>query len=333
MKIAITGAAGLIGSSIGAALINRGIDVVGIDNLSGGLPENVNVFSRFHKIDCNELDKLYDIFYGVDVLVDCASAAYEGLSVFSPNYVSKNVFQSSVASFTAALGSGTKRILYFSSMARYGAQSAPFTERLQPQPIDPYGVAKVAAESMLACLRKYHDFSYSVIVPHNVYGPRQRYYDPFRNVISLTINRILLGLPPLVFGSGAQKRSFTYIDDIIPVILRLIDSSEDGGIYNVGSPQHQAVSIRSLFTKICAALDYSGPWLEQPARLNEVDDAVCDVGLCEKTFGFNASTTLEIGIERCIGFIQTAGVRQFQYVAPVEIKTDLVPPVWIGAKA
>jgi UDP-glucose 4-epimerase len=218
MRVAITGGAGLIGSSIGSALIAQGFDVLGIDNLSGGLLENINVFSKFHQVDCCDLEKLDDIFEGVDVLVDCVSAAYEGLSIFSPAYVSRNVFQSSVASFTAAIRAGAKRIVYFSSMARYGAQSSPFTEALEPRPIDPYGVAKTAAETMLSCLRKYHDFSYCIIVPHNVYGPRQRYYDPFRNVISLTINRILLGLPPLVFGDGAQRRSFTYIDDIIPVI-------------------------------------------------------------------------------------------------------------------
>jgi UDP-glucose 4-epimerase len=210
MKIVITGAAGLIGSTLGVELIKQGHSVLGIDNLSGGLTENAGLFGEhFFEADCNDFPTLVKLMSGAEVLVDCAAAPYEGLSIFSPAFIFKNVCQSSITSFSAALASGVKRVVYFSSMARYGDSQAPFRETAEATPIDPYGMAKLTAEKTLSCLKMYHEFSYTVIVPHNVYGPRQRYYDPYRNVISLNINRILSGLRPVVFGDGSQRRSFT----------------------------------------------------------------------------------------------------------------------------
>lgn len=330
LKIAITGAAGLIGSTLGLHLTNKGHTVVGVDNLTGGLPENRLVFGKsFHCVDCNNTETLQKIFERTDVLVDCAATAYEGLSVFSPAYISQNVFQSSVSSITAALASSVRHIVYFSSMARYGAGRAPFKETDQPTPIDPYGIAKYSVEQMLACLKRYHDFEYTVIVPHNVYGPRQRYYDPFRNVISLTINRILLGLPPVVYGNGNQKRSFTYINDLVPPVVHVIENGTyDRQTFNVGSPPNEGVSILELYERICSSLNYRGKYTHEISRPNEVAEAICDVSLVKREFGFASSTCLENGILDCVQFIKNCGPKPFQFGAPIEISNSQIPNVW-----
>ena len=95
-------------------------------------------------------------------------------------------------------------------MARYGEQSFPFTEEMQTLPQDQYGIAKVAAEKTLQNLCDVHRVDWSILVPHNIVGPRQKYDDPFRNVLSIFINRMLLKKPAIIYGDGSQKRCFSY---------------------------------------------------------------------------------------------------------------------------
>ena len=85
----------------------------------------------------------------VDVVYHCAATAHEGLSVFSPYEITKNNYLASVSIFSAAVNEKVKRIIFCSSMARYGGQSTPFTEDMKPAPVDPYAISKVAAEEVL----------------------------------------------------------------------------------------------------------------------------------------------------------------------------------------
>ena len=80
---------------------------------------------------------------GVDVVYHCAATAHEGLSVFSPFEITKNNYLASVSIFSAAVNEKVKRIIFCSSMARYGGQQTPFTEEMKPSPVDPYAISKV----------------------------------------------------------------------------------------------------------------------------------------------------------------------------------------------
>ena len=106
-------------------------------------------------------------------------------------------------------------------MARYGDIMTPFKSD-QVNPVDPYGVSKVAAENILKILSKSHGIEYNIAVPHNIIGPKQRYIDPYRNVASIMINLILQDRQPTIYGDGEQKRSFSDIDDCIYCLDKLI---------------------------------------------------------------------------------------------------------------
>ena len=98
-------------------------------------------------------------------------------------------------------------------MARYGDQAAPFTEVMRPAPVDPYGIAKVAAEETLKVLGEVHEFEWNIAVPHNIVGEGQKYDDPYRNVMSIMLNRNLQGLPSIIYGD-VNKQDVLYIDCI-----------------------------------------------------------------------------------------------------------------------
>ena len=191
-KIFITGVAGFLGSHIADRMLDLGHEVVGCDNFIGGYLDNINKEIEFYPYDCNDLNGIKRIMNGCEIVYHCAATAYEGLSVFSPTLVTKNIVTSSVSVFTAAIFNNVKRIIHCSSMARYGTNEVPFKEDYIPKPQDPYGIGKVAAEQLLKNLCDVHGTEYVIAVPHNIIGPKQKYDDMYRNVAAIMINLMLL---------------------------------------------------------------------------------------------------------------------------------------------
>ena len=134
-------------------------------------------------------------------------------------------------------------------MARYGNIKVPFKEDDILKPVDPYGVSKVAAENILKILCDTHGVEYNIAVPHNIIGPKQKYDDPFRNVVSIMTNLILQKRQPIIYGDGEQKRCFSDIDDCIFCLDKLmIDKNIVSQIVNIG-PDEESLSINKLFKK------------------------------------------------------------------------------------
>ena len=179
-KVLVTGVAGFLGSHLAEKLVALGHKVIGIDNMLGGYEDNVPEKIEFHNIDCCDFEKIKGIMSGVDVVYHCAATAHEGLSVFSPFEITKNNYLASVSIFSAAVNSKAKRIIFCSSMARYGDQKAPFTETMKPKPVDPYAISKVASEEVLKNLCELNGIEWVIAIPHNIIGPRQKYDDPFK---------------------------------------------------------------------------------------------------------------------------------------------------------
>jgi len=185
MKIFITGIAGFLGSHLADRMLELGHEVAGNDTLIGGYRDNVPEKAEFFQVDCCDIDAMVNAMKGSDIVIHTAATAHEGLSVFSPSFITRNIFEASVATISAAVQNKVKRFVYCTSMARYGSQPHPFTEDMPPQPVDPYGVAKVAGEDVLKILSETHGMEWNIAVPHNIVGPRQKYDDPFRNVMSI----------------------------------------------------------------------------------------------------------------------------------------------------
>ncbi len=243
IKILVTGAAGFLGSHLAEKLSNMGNEVVGIDNMQGGYADNVPKNIKFYNFDCCDLKRMNEVMIGVDVVYHCAATAHEGLSVFSPYEIGKNNYLASVSVFSAAVSKKVKRIVFCSSMARYGDQKYPFKEEMKPNPVDPYAISKVAAEQTLVNLCELNKIEWVIAVPHNIIGPRQKYDDPFRNVVSIMLNRILQNKAPIIYGDGKQKRCFSYIDDCLSCLLPMLDKKIlYKQIFNIG-PDEEFVTI------------------------------------------------------------------------------------------
>ena len=330
-KIFITGIAGFLGSHVADEFINQGYEVAGNDNLIGGYEDNVPKDAVFYPFDCRseQIKKILEEFKP-DILIHTAATAYEGLSVFSPSFVTSNIFEASISVFSAAISSGVQRIINCSSMARYGAIKVPFTEDMSPKPQDPYGIAKYAAEQTLECLAKVHSIEYVTLVPHNIIGPRQKYDDPYRNVASIMINRCLQGLPPIIYGDGTQTRCFSFIQDVLNCLMTAcLDEAPLGQVINVG-PDEEVITINELSQKICELTDFKGEPMFLPARPQEVKHAVCSSQKARKLLDYGTKVNLKDGLQSMVTYIKNRGVSRFNRHMPVEIISDLTPKTWIS---
>tara|TARA_B100000963_G_C22602295_1_gene660829 strand:+ start:518 stop:1528 length:1011 start_codon:yes stop_codon:yes gene_type:complete len=327
-KILVTGAAGFLGSHLSEKLIDLGYHVVGIDNMIGGYEDNVSKKIDFHKIDCCDFENIKKIMKGVNVVYHCAATAHEGLSVFSPFEITKNNYLASVSIFTAAVNEKVDRIIFCSSMARYGKQKTPFTEDMKPMPVDPYAISKVASEEVLKNLCNLNEVEWVVAVPHNIIGPKQKYDDPFRNVVSIMINRMLQGKAPIIYGDGEQTRCFSYIDDCLSCLIPMLDQKNlNKQTINIG-PDEEFVTINKI-AQICSNL--TGVNLEpihKKDRPQEVKHATCSADKARSILNYKTTVSLEDGIKKTLEYIKKRGTRPFDYNINIEIDNELTPSTW-----
>ena len=327
-KVLVTGVAGFLGSHLSEKLANSGYDVTGIDNMIGGYEDNIPKTIKFFKIDCCEFDQVKKVMKGIDVVYHCAATAHEGLSVFSPYEITKNNYLASVSIFSAAVNEKVERIIFCSSMARYGDQQAPFNESMKPKPIDPYAISKVASEEVLKNLCELNNIEWVIAVPHNIIGPRQKYDDPFRNVVSIMINRMLQGKAPIIYGDGKQTRCFSYIDDCLSCLIPMLDQKNlNKEIINIG-PDEEFVSINKI-AEICSNI--TGVNLNpiyKKDRPKEVKHATCSADKARALLNYKTKVSLIDGIKNTFNYIKNRGVRPFDYNINLEIKNELTPSTW-----
>lgn len=329
MKILVTGVAGFIGSHLAEYLANEGHEVYGIDNMSIGIKSNIPKNIKFAEIDMRWSEQMKSLIEEVkpELIYHLACWAHEGLSQFMPRLITENNYNAFMNLIIPAINNGMKRIVVCSSMSVYGAQQPPFTEEMQRKPEDIYAVAKTAMEEATEILSDVHGFDYTIVRPHNVYGPRQMLHDPYRNVVGIFINRILNGKPPIIYGDGEQTRAFSYISDVAPYIAKagFLDGTK-GEIINIGPTTEYTVNVLAKTT-----LDAFGSSLSPihvADRPREVKHAFCTNDKAVKLLGYKTTVSLEDGVKRFVEWAKEQGPQEFKYLEELELTGDKIPETW-----
>ena len=328
MHIFITGIAGFLGSNLADYYVKKGFKVSGNDTLIGGDIKNLNSEVNFYKYDCENLILNNKYFKNVDVIIHSAAYAHEGLSVFSPYLITKNIVSGSVAVFSAAVQQKVKRIVYCSSMARYGGIKQPYLESSIPRPQDPYGIAKLAAERILINMSETFGFEYNIAIPHNIIGPKQKYDDPFRNVAGIMINMMLQNRRPVIYGDGNQKRSFSDINDCIYCIDKLATNKDIvSEIFNIG-PDENYISVNELFKIISNILKFNKEPVYHPDRPREIKFSNCSAEKARVKLGYKTKFSAEESLKKMVEYVKFNGVKEFDYNYDIEIDNELTPKTW-----
>lgn len=273
--VLITGVAGMMGGRLADWILENHpeVKVIGIDDLSGGFSENIDSRVIFYYVDLVDAKKVDKIFaqHRPDVVFHFAAYAAECLSPFIRRFNYRNNLEATATIVNNCINFNVKRLVFTSSMAVYGHGSVPFREDDPPAPVDPYGVAKAAAERDIQIAGNQHGLSYCILRPHNVYGVKQNIWDPYRNVLGIFMYKVLAGDPITIFGDGLQQRAFSYIDDTLePMWKAGTDPRADKHIINLGGTEEYTI-LEAAEAVINAAIDlkHDGIWQETHKWIGE----------------------------------------------------------------
>jgi UDP-glucose 4-epimerase len=289
VRTVVTGGAGFIGSNLVDALIDRGDDVLVIDDLSSGKRENLNPRATFIERDIRdglELDGWEFVFHlaaQADVQTSMKRAAHDaGINVVGTVHV-----------VDAAHRAGAQVVFASTGGAIYGECTGPASEDSALAPLSPYGIAKLCGEKYLEGWNRIHGTSNVVLRFANVYGPRQD-SSLEGGVVAIFLERLARGDETTIFGDGLQKRDFVYVGDVVGALLAA--AGHDGGIFNVGTGEETTVLVLHRTCAEVAGSDAEPAFGE--ARLGDIRRSVLDASRAEREIGWLPANSLAQGLRK-----------------------------------
>jgi UDP-glucose 4-epimerase len=323
MKILITGVAGLLGSNLATYILNKGHEVIGIDNLSGGQLDFVDPRVIFYQCDLCDTDTVSKAFaHFPQIVFHLAAYAAVSMSPFIRKFNYQNNIIATAQVINMCIYYDVGRLVFTSSMDVYGDNLTPFTEDQIPRPQDPYGIAKYACELDIESAGHDHGLDWCILRPHNVYGIQQNIWDRFRNVLGIWMWKILNDQPLTIYGDGLQVRAFSYIDDILePMWQAGVNYEASKQIINLGGVEPISIEDAAQLVKEVTKTEQPIIYLE-PRR--EVKVAYSSYDKSQTLLGFEHRMGLRSGVERMWEWARAQQPRpQTQYPCPLEIKEGL----------
>jgi UDP-glucose 4-epimerase len=295
----VTGGAGFIGSNLVAALLERGDDVRILDNFSTGFRANLEGFDvDIVEGELRSYERVHAAMRGIEVVYHLGALGSVPRSVQDPLTSSAVNVEGTLNVLLAARDEGVHRLIFSSSTSVYGStRELPTLESTPPDPISPYGVAKLAAERYcISFSRVYHSFETVVLRYFNVFGPRQSPHSQYAAAVPLFIAAVDQGEPVTIYGDGEQSRDFTYVANVVDATIRAAEAADvSGRIFNVaaGSP----ATLNHVAETIGAILGKQVERRFEPPRQGDIRHSWADITAARETFGYEPSVDLAAGLE------------------------------------
>jgi UDP-glucose 4-epimerase len=300
VKTLVTGGGGFIGSNVVRALLERGDDVRVLDNFSTGSRRNLaGLDVEVVEGELRSYERVHNAVRGTEVVFHLGALGSVPRSVQDPLTSSAVNVEGTLNVQLAARDEGVRRVVFASSSSIYGNQSElPLREAMAPDPISPYGVAKLAAERYCVSFSRVYDSFETVVLRYfNVFGPRQDPTSQYAAVVPLFITAIAAGEPVTIFDDGEQSRDFTYVDNVVAANLLAADAAgANGRIFNIsgGTP----TSVNELAVTIGRLLGKPVERRYLPARPGDLRNSWADVSEARSLLGFEPQVELEEGLRR-----------------------------------
>jgi UDP-glucose 4-epimerase len=291
-KALVTGGAGFIGSHLVDALIDKGFDVVVIDNLSLGRKEYLNPQARFHELDIRDLEKIKPLFKDIDYVFHLAAQPRIQPSIINPAESHSNNVVGTLNVLIAARDAKVKKCIYSASSSAYGDQKMlPLREDMLSRPKSPYSLFKLIGEDYCKLFNELYGLPTVSLRYFNVYGPRQSCEGAYATVIGIFLRQAKAGKALTIVGDGNQTRDFTHVKDVIRANILSIESNKagKGEIINIGTGEKHSINkIASLISKKRVYI---------PPRPAEVEETLADNSKARKLLGWEPAIKIKEGIE------------------------------------
>jgi UDP-glucose 4-epimerase len=296
--VLVTGGAGFIGSNLVRALLERGDEVRVLDNFSTGNRANLEELDvEIVEGELRSYERVHNAVRGTEVVYHLGALGSVPRSVQDPLTSSAVNVEGTLNVLLAARDEGVRRVVFSSSTSVYGStRQLPTSEDSPPDPISPYGVAKLAAERYCVSFsRVYESFESVVLRYFNVFGPRQSPFSQYAAAIPRFVVAIDAGEPVSIYGDGMQSRDFTYVGNVVDATIRAGEAAgASGEIFNVagGAP----ASVNEVADTIGAILGKPVERIHLPSRAGDIRDSWADLSKTRAALGYVPGVGLEEGL-------------------------------------
>ncbi len=303
-KYMVTGGAGFIGSHLSRELVNRGHEVVILDNMSTGREENIadiidDLQLRVGSI--TDIDTVMECCQGVDCVFHQAALPSVPRSVADPLTSDEHNIGGTLRVFWGAHQQGVRRVVYAASSSIYGdTEELPKHEGMQPKPMSPYAVNKRVSELYGSVFNNLYGLSTIGLRYFNVFGPRQDPNSQYAAVVPKFITSFLAGEPPIIHGDGLQSRDFTFIENVVNANLAACAARPEAG----GRSYNIALGGRITVKDLCFRIrDLIGSDVEphyDESRPGDVKHSQADVSLARKYLEYVGEVDIDLGLEKTV---------------------------------
>lgn len=303
-KYIVTGGAGFIGSALVRSLLALGDGSVEvIDNLSTGRPDNLKEISSqiiFHQADVRDFDVICRLIVAADSVFHVAAIPSVPKSIVDPVPSHESNIDGTFNVLRACVEGKVRKVVFAASSSAYGdTEVLPKVETMPPNPKSPYAAQKLMGEYYCSAFSSCYGLDTTALRFFNVYGPRQDPGSPYSGVISVFMNCLLRHTPPTIHGDGEQTRDFTYIDDVVDLVIKASKAPGVAGkVFNAGNGSRYALNqVWAMLQKIEGV---EIPALYGPPRTGDVRDSQADTTAAARDLGHAPRFTIEEGLRRTL---------------------------------
>jgi UDP-glucose 4-epimerase len=314
----VTGAAGFIGRSIAAELLAQGKKVRGIDNFVTGKHENLLGLEAmdFIEADINDLAAVAKACRGVECIFHEAAIPSVPRSIEDPVTSNHAGVSGTVQLLVAAKDAKVRRVVYAGSSSVYGnTPTLPKQEQMQPNPISPYAVSKLAGELYMQSFNRVYGMETVVIRYFNVFGPYQDPTSHYSGILAIFTMKMLAGETPTIYGDGEQSRDFTFIRNVVHGNLLASEAPAErvsGKVFNIATGNR--VTLNQTVEILRRATGYTGEVRYAAERSGDVKHSLADISRAKECFGYEPLVDFNEGIERTVAWYKAAAETANTYI-------------------
>jgi len=295
----VTGGAGFIGSALVRTLLAEGRSVHVIDNLSTGNSRNLEEIAdriTLHDLDICDYDGLAPVVAGAHRVFHLAAIPSVPKSIDNPVPSHASNIDGSFNVFRAAAEGKAGRVIYAASSSAYGdTEVLPKTESMAPRPKSPYAVQKLLGEYYASVFSDCFQLETVALRFFNVFGPRQDPTSPYSGVLSIFMTCLLEGRSPTIFGDGEQSRDFTYVEDVVALLLKASEAKGvSGRTFNAGNGGRYTLNETWRLLQKIEGVDLPARYGE--ARAGDVRDSQADTAAAIRELGHAPKFSFEQGL-------------------------------------
>jgi len=303
MRVLVTGGAGFVGTNLVEHLVERGHEVVALDDLSAGSQPawwGRRGGPRSVLASIEDAAAVRRALRGVDAVVHLAAKPGVADSVAHPEIDFRVNVQGTFTVLDAARRAGARQFVFASSGAVLAGARPPLREDMAPAPLSPYGASKLYGEGIAAAAGVFGMVGISLRFA-NVYGPRSAHKT---SVVSRFIRGALASETLVIFGSGRQTRDFLYVGDVCAAVERAIGASRSG-VYHLGTGEETTVN--ALARKVIEACGTSSTIERRPPRPGDAARSFVDHTAAKRHLRWVPLVDLDEGLARTVAWMRSPG--------------------------